>query len=636
MAKDAKYTADDIQDLNDRSHVRMRTQIYLGNTHPATYKIPLLMSDEFKIKEVEFIPAVYKAIGEVVDNALDEFSHITTKNKILRIDAKPNSGWYSVADNGRGIPIEQKLDRDGVKTWVPELVLSRLRSGRNFKDDKEVGVIGQNGVGSSCTNYCSSEFNVTIQRDGKQYNQQFVDGASKVHKPKIAPHTGTSGTTVSFQLDPLVFKTVTIPDELMENRAVEIAMTNPDVTVEYNGVKHRYKKGLHDVVARLANGKTYHCFEINEANIIGEIFVVLDAHNELDEQMYTWVNSSLLFDGGKCNTQFFNAFFDRVITHLEKEAKKQKAEVTRNDVRRGLLVLANLKVKNPEYDSQAKTRLTGPDLRKDLVGSLDAQWKVFAKNSSIWLAEVLEYATDRHHKNADADAIDEHEKKKKLKKKVDGLLDATGRDRSSCCLLVTEGESASAGCCEVRDPSTIGAFALTGKINNVYGTTPAQLLKMGKITDLLSAIGLTPGKKAIRNDLRYGRIYITTDSDYDGDNIMTLLVNLFYQHWPELFNPNYEPFIFRLTAPNVVASKNGKRIHFVTRNDYEAVKSKYVGWSIEYLKGLGSMNKTDWETVLSNPELLIPIISDAHFSDTLTLLFSPDSDRRKQWLQQVL
>lgn len=635
MAKDKTYTAADVEDLGDRDHVRLRTQIYLGNTHPATYTIPLLTEAGFTVKEVEFIPAVYKAIGEVIDNSLDEFSHLTMKNKVLKIEAIPSTGRYLIGDNGRGIPIEQKVDRNGEKTWVPEMMLGRLRSGRNFKDEKEVGVIGQNGVGSACTNYCSSEFEVTIHRDGKRYYQRFTDGANNLSKPKVTKLTSHTGTEVSFQLDPQVFKSVALPDELMKNRAIEIAMTNPDVTVDYNGTKYRYKKGMQDVVTNMTGEKTSFCFSVNEANVTGEIYVVLDAHWGLDEQMYTWVNSSLLFDGGKCNTQFFNAFFDHVTSHLESGAKKQKAEVTRNDIRKGLLVLANLKVKNPEYDSQAKTRLTGPDLRKELVNTLDIHWKTFAKKSTDWLTEVLEHATERHHRDEDANAIDEHEKKKKLKKKVDGLLDATGRDRSKCRLLVTEGESASSQVCEARDPSTIGAFALTGKINNVYGTTPAQLLKMGKITDLLSAIGLTPGKKAIRSDLRYGGVYITCDADYDGSDIFTLLTNLFYQFWPELMDPRYGPFIFRLTAPNVVASKGGKRVHFVTRADYEKVKTKYAGWNIEYLKGLGSMNKNDWETVLSNPDVLIPIIDDGDISPTLELLFGPDADLRKKWLETV-
>ena len=170
MAKDQNYTAADIEDLGDREHVRLRTQIYLGGMYPTAYQIPLLTEDTLRVADVEFIPSVYKAIGEVVDNCLDEFSQITSKVKLLKIDAHPEIGKYTITDNGRGIPIEQKTDRHGKLTWVPELVLSRLRSGRNFKEGKEVGVIGQNGVGAACTNYCSTEFEVVVHRDKKKYH----------------------------------------------------------------------------------------------------------------------------------------------------------------------------------------------------------------------------------------------------------------------------------------------------------------------------------------------------------------------------------------------------------------------------------------------------------------------------------
>lgn len=635
--KDKKYTAADITDLGDREHVRLRTQVYLGSMSPTTYSIPILTEDQFNIENVEFIPAVYKAIGEIIDNSLDEFSQISSKVKLLKIEAKPETGWYKINDNGRGIPIEQKEDRSGKTTWVPELVLSRLRSGRNFSADKEVGVIGQNGVGSACTNFCSSDFEVTVKRDNQQYVQKFVDGVNKISKPRITTlASSATGTEITFQLDPLVFKDVSLPEKLIHNRAIEIALTNPDVTVDYNGLRYRFKKGFHDFIASIAGDKQTYCFNIDGDNIAGEIFIVFDAHSNIDEQMFTWVNSSLLFDGGKCNTQFLNAFYSRTIAHLEKEAKRARAEITKNDVRQGLLVLANLKIKNPEYDSQAKTRLTGPDLRLELVDSIETQWKTFSKKVDSWLSQVLSRATDRHHLKADSTAIDEHEKKKKLRKTVPGLLDATSKTRSSCQILITEGDSASGQISMSRNPATTAAFALTGKINNVYGCKPAEILKMGKITDLLTAIGLTPGKKAIRSDLHFGRIVIATDADYDGDNIFTLLTNLFFYCWPELFDPRYEPILYRMVAPNVCLVRGKQRIHFAKRSEYELAKANYKGYEVNYYKGLGSMSKADWDMCLSNESTaFIPILDDGNMKNIMRLLFGDDADARKTWLTNV-
>lgn len=621
------YTGKDILVLTDREHVRKRTNVYLGNMNPTLYQIPNLSANTLELLDVEFIPAAYKAVGEILDNSIDEFTHTVGKTKELTFNTNPATGTYTVGDNGRGIPID--IHATGRRT--AEVVLGSLRSGRNFSDDKVTGVMGVNGVGAACTNYCSSEFNVKIRRDKKLYTQQFINGAETVTEPVIKNTTvlGT-GTEVTFTLDNTVFKDVALPDELLRNRAIEVAMTNPEITVKFNGEEFKYKKGLVEVVARIASGKQFHSFSVKGENITGEVFVILNGHDGIDEQMYTWVNSSMLFDGGKCNTQFFNAIFDRTIEHLKGPAKKARTVVTRNDVRTGLLVLADLKIKNPEYDSQAKTRLTGPDLRKEMVQSVELHWKGFSKHASTWLDNILIRATRRHQAAEDAGAQKDHEKK--IGKRVPGLLDATSKNRMDCRVLITEGDSAKGQISMSRDPKTTAAFALTGKINNVYDATPAQVLKMGKLTDLLSAIGLTPGKKADLDRLNFGQVVIATDADYDGDDIFTLLVNLFYKFWPETMSAE-RPVIHRMTAPNVCLVKGKKRIHFARRSDYEAVKHKYTGYDIRYYKGLGSMSKEDWDMCLSGEtETITPVVADDRLPQVMKLLFGDSADDRKAWL----
>jgi len=185
---------------------------------------------------------------------------------------------------------------------------------------------------------------------------------------------------------------------------------------------------------------------------------------------------------------------------------------------------------------------------------------------------------------------------------------------------------------EARDPQTVGSFPLSGKINNVYGKTVAQVLQMGKITDLLSACGLVPGQKASVQDLRYGKIIIATDADFDGDDIFTLLTNLFYQFWPELFTG--KPIIHRLVAPNICLTKGNKRIHFATLALYNKQKRKYKGWEVHYYKGLGSMEREDWDMILSGKtNTLIPITNDDDMDETFELLFGNNTEARKNWLQ---
>lgn len=621
MPRKREYTAKDIEVLEEREHVRLRTQVFLGNMKPAVYPVPLFLGNEFKVTNIEFIPAVYKAVGEVIDNSIDEFSQIDIRNKHLLIEAHPMFGMYTIEDNGRGVPIT----KHPTGPHTPEVVYNQLRSSRNFGDDKEAGVIGQNGVGSSAVNFCSTEFKVDIRRDGKRYRQTFSEGGLKVSKPSIRKGNGKTGTRVEFQLDPKVFKDITLPNDLMENRAMEIALTNPGVTAEYNGKKYKFRKGFEDMVKKISN----HYFKFEDNGM--EWFVIFGVNESLDEQIFTWVNSSLLFDGGICNTQFLNAFYDKTTEFLAKDAKKQKCEVTKNDVRKHLLIIGNLRISDPEYDAQSKTRLTGPGMRKKIDAMIAKDWTLFTRRNKDWFAEVLDRAMIRHHARTNKSAINEH--KKNLSRKIPKLMDATGKNRRECSLLVTEGDSASAMITEVRDPDTQGALPLMGKINNVYGSSVAELLKMGKISDLLTAIGLIPGHRAMRSELNFGKVILATDADIDGGDIFCLEVNLFFSFWPELLDIRYDPFIYRLIAPNVCATKGNKRVHFATRDEYEAVKSKYKSWNIRYYKGLGSMEEEDWEMILSGEtNTLIPIQDDGNMGAVLKLLFSPDTDARKEWL----
>ena len=615
------YTADDIKVLSDREHVRLRTQVYLGNTSPSTYSVPLFI-DGFRIEDVEFIPAVYKAVGEIIDNSIDEFAHITVPNKVLSITANPLLGEYTIGDNGRGIPI----GKHETGRYTPEVALGSLRSGRNFEEELQQGVIGQNGVGSACTNYCSTEFRVDIHRDGKRYRQSFTEGGLKISKPSIRKANAKTGTEISFQLDGEVFSDTSLPAELMQNRAIEVALTNPGVTASYNGKKYKYRKGFDDIVRKISSD--FFKFEADGV----DFYVIFDVHDGIDEKIFSWVNSSLLFDGGLCNTQFLNAFYDRAVKHLAPQAKKAKCEVTKNDVRKNLLVLGNLRISNPEYDAQSKTRLTGPNMRKDMAELVDEQWTSFSRKNKDWLNVVLERAIIRYHSSANKKAVKEHQKK--LSRRVPKLVDATSKNRWECQLLITEGDSAARKITEARNPKIHAALPLSGKINNVHGSTVAQVLNMGKVTDLLTAIGLVPGQRALRSELNYGKIVIATDADVDGGDIFTLLVNLLFSYWPELFDPAYDPIVYRLLAPNVCATKGTKRVHFPTRMEYEKAKGRYKGHKIKYYKGLGSMVKADWEMILSGKtDTLVPVVDDGKMRDTLKLLFGKDADARKEWLQ---
>lgn len=623
-----EYTSDDVLVLDDIQHVRLRTAVYLGNMNEVTLSVPSFVNNNFSVSEMTFVPAALRAVCEIIDNAVDEFTNAKTPKATLTVSFDPSNRKIVVGDNGRGVPIT----KHATGPYTPEVVFGSLRSGRNFKEGKEAGVRGMNGVGSSVTNFTSTLFEIDVVRDGQKYHQEFRDGSNMRGVPTITKTASKkTGTQIGFILDEAVYKNANIPEELLLAVLQGVALCNPTVTVDYKNVstnaahKFSYPKGFEDVIKKMAD--RYYAFKDGNR----EFFVIPDSHTQLDEQVYTWVNSGLLLDGGLCNAQFVNAFCDAAVEACAPLAKKQKCEVTKNDVRRGLLIIGNLKVSDPEFDSQAKTRLTGPNMRNEIKQLVSAGWAGFSRKNKDWLESVVARAAERHHGQTAKDAA--KEVTKKSNKPVPGLLDAVNSRRSQTSVIITEGLSAASMIENVRDATKIGSFPLTGKTNNVWGCKPGEVLAMSKLTNLLAALKLIPGKKAVRADLHFGSVWIASDADPDGDYIFTSMVCLMYNFWPELFDPNLPPYVYRLVAPNVCVTKGNKRIHFVRRDEYEAVKDKYRGWQVNYYKGLGSMEGEDWKMILNNPDCLVPIVEDGTIRDTLELLFGPNADRRKEWLQ---
>ena len=620
------YTDKDIEVLSDIEHVRLRTNVYLGSTVPTEFNIPIFHENDFELKTFTFIPAVYRAICEVIDNSIDELIQCGVKNPTITIDCQPLLGIYSISDNGRGIPIT----KHSTGKYTPEVVLSELRSGRNFKNDREIGVKGVNGVGVSVVNFCSTYMNVIIHRDGKVYKQQFTNGGSDISKPSIRKSTANKqGTTVEFQLDNQVFSDVSLPQDVVESIAKETAFTNPGLTVKYNKKTFKYNKGFQDVIRKTT--KTYYCF--NADNI--EYFFLPYPNNQTN--IFTWVNSSLLLDGGICNTQFSNAFIQKTINSLTAKlsAKEQKIiSFNRSDVDKTFMAFGNIKTDAPQYDAQAKTKLVGPSFRKTFDQLINDQWSDFSRKQKNWLNEILTQARARQLNIENEKAAKLHEKKlKSAVKTIVNLIDATSRTRKRCQLIICEGLSAAAAFTEVRDPAYTASLPLTGKVNNVRGMSPAQILKLPKYTELMTAIGLVPGRKADLSKLRYGRIIIATDSDVDGGHILTLLINFFQWCWPELLNSK-RPFLYRLLAPNVIASKGKQKRYFASLSEYEKQKAKYKSWHIDYIKGLGSMQRDDYAEILSKDKYLLPIVDDGNLQETLDMLFGSDVSQRVEWLSK--
>lgn len=374
----------------------------------------------------------------------------------------------------------------------------------------------------------------------------------------------------------------------------------------------------------MINKESYYKF--SDENL--DIYVVFD-YEEAPDIVFSWINGCYLFDGGIANKQAVDKFVQKIDEYFDVQTKKQKVKMVKDDIFKNTILLVRAKVSDPVYDSQAKIRFKGPSFKAKIDSLFDAQWDNFTKKHKEELQSFFDNCLSRSNKTA----VKQAEKKANKIEFIQGFIDATSTDRSKCWLLLTEGLSASSQISSARDPSTIATLPLSGKINNVFEATPAQLLQMQKITQMLSVIGLVPGKPAIRESLNYGKVAIATDADPDGDSIFVLLVNIFYQFWPELLQDQKDPFLYRMVAPNIVVVKGDKRIHFPTKQLYEAKKHTLTGkYHLEYMKGLGSMTIRDWEMCLENKNTFTPIIDDGKIGELMNMFFGNDSDLRKEWL----
>jgi len=448
MSSTKEYSGKDIKVLSDHEHVRLRTSIYLGSTEMTTYEIPIFTNDNIEIKQKSFIPALFKSFNEISDNAIDELTQLTKKDKKITYHHDTITNRFKICDNGRGVPIDI---HEQTNTYTPETVFTQLRSGRNFDDDaKDSGVIGTNGVGSSCVAMLSEEFHVQIKRDNTFYEQMYRDGTTVIETPMINTlKSKETGTCIEYKIDTSLpqFESIKIDHEMIENRVFEIAVNNPNLELSYSRKQldddgdeeqisktFQFKGGMSEYLKRVSD--SFFEFKYESEDFTAKYYIVLDKYRGIDEKIFVYVNSSLLFEGGTASHMFFNTFFSSVCDGLKKEAKKRKIELNKNDVKQNLLILADVKMKNPRYDNQSKTRLISQEIKKHIDKMISNQISKFLSSNKVWVSEILDRAEFRQ-RIAD---MTEVKKKQKKKGKLAKLIDCYTKDRNQATIVFSEGD----------------------------------------------------------------------------------------------------------------------------------------------------------------------------------------------------
>jgi DNA gyrase/topoisomerase IV subunit B len=631
---------EEIIQLSDYAHVRFKTEMYFGSRNPHTQEI--LSYDENNlpvIKETTWVPALYTAFREIFDNALDEVVGHGHGNCIdVEFDEKQLR--FLVRDNGRGIPID--ID-EKTGQHMATIALTRLRAGRNFADRKQVA--GTNGIGASGTNFCSEWMTLTIHRDGCRWEQSFHENLMgfqaddiMMSEPRIVKVSGNkTGTQVECKLSREVFEKIPklkdnmiLPEDFIRSRIVEIAAVNPQVKFTFNGekikVNSRIEKNFFENAIHLS---------VVEEDFSSDFYLVPNFLTD-GEFYHSIVNNIPAFNGGSHMDGFRRSFYKNLLSELKTEIRKRKLTPNNSDIQQRLLVYNVTRMKAPDFDSQSKTRLINEHAQKIVQKHLDNSdvYKQIIKKNSQWIDEIFRRCAERTHKK-DAEEIKKLNKKN-LRNKIAKLNDATGKDRSKCILIVTEGDSAVAGMMNVRDPSIHAGMPVRGKVMNVYDLDQKRILANEELSNLMSAIGLSLNVRAVRSELNFGKVFIAADMDHDGANITALMINFFYKFWPELFDPSLPAFFYIFQTPFIIAERGNERKYWYARNHHEfdpIEYSKSTGWEVSRAKGLGTLNKEDWAHSLKNPEL-IPVLDDGKLNPTLDLIFNPNrADDRKEWMQ---
>lgn len=622
--------SENIRKLSPYQHVRLRTSVYYGSTAPHT-QLVLDYQNQAALVETTWVPAVWTTFREIVDNALDE---VVAHGHGSRIDITydPVTKEFSVSDDGRGIPIDWDEQHNCHKAT---LALSELMSGRNF--DERTNTAGMNGIGASGVNFCSEWFSVDIMRDGQRFQQSFAEGndifgdALQLSEPKITKKSGRSGTTVKWKLSSKVFAQMTLPLEFVKNRVWELASANPTVKFSFNNESIKIKNPEKGLFGSLP---TFSVVAENAAAGFDSRFVLVPNFVSGGDHCHSLVNNISVFNGGSHIDSFKKHFVSNLLSTLTRESKRRGLTPNRSDVLDGLLIYNITRMNRPDFDSQSKTRLINEEVDGWIRTSLEDErtLKKLIRDNSEWIDSIYARCAARTQKRDDADTA--KMARKLLRNKVPKLMDATGRDRSKCILLLTEGDSAISMASSVRDPEIHGGLPLRGKILNTRGENNKTILDNAILQDIMSSIGLVLGQRVDRTSLRYGQVWITCDADTDGANIMALLVNFFYQAWPELFDPQQPPFFRVFSTPFVIQEDRKGNRHYWYADDVQNYRAEdWKGCTKPTrAKGLGSLEEIDWANSLTNPRL-ISLLDDGQLDETLDLIFnSSRAADRKTWM----
>ena len=628
----AKKIEEKYQELSEIQHILIRPSMWVGSIKSEEKDAFVYNSKtgKFEMKIVNYIPAMLKVVDEVISNSCDEFrrkDNMGLTELYVKIDK--DNGEIIVRDNG-GIPIVKHKEA-GI--YVPEFIFGRLRTSSNYDDTEDRNVIGTNGVGSALCNVFSTYFEIESADGKNEFHRSWSNNMEKLNDDlKVTKcDKKTHFTQTRFKLDFSRFDTdlKTFDNDfinIIHKRCIDAAAANPGLKVIFNN-------GNEDIEWKFKNLDEYVDLYSNILNISDKI----PFENDL---CTAWIfpDSSVdvgFVNGAECSKgthmrALRNEINQTVVDYITKKDKIK--DLTTRGVDNKYSIFININVSNPSYDSQTKDTLTTPIEKFSKDENL--KWEVSDKFlNKILKSEIVALVRDWYKQKSAAE--DEKALRKinretnKGLKRPDKYITCSSKIKSRRQLWIFEGDSAKAGLRGGRNPEIQAGLIMRGVPLNCYGMTPVQIMKNEVFNDIVTVLGLKWGKEFNIEDLNFGKIVISTDADYDGDKIASLLL-LFFNNWPELFD---KEIICRNIAPIIISRKGKDCKKFYSFEEFKNEEKKLKGYSHKYVKGLGGLNNEESKEMYQEPKFLYFKRDEATDSMFRKWFNKSDSNVRKDMLK---
>ncbi len=640
----SSYSASNIQVLEGLEAVRKRPAMYIGD-----------ISEK----------GLHHLVNETVDNSIDE----AMAGYCTHIEVTINEDEsITVQDNGRGIPVDMhaKLHKSAL-----EVVMTVLHAGGKFDKGSYKVSGGLHGVGVSCVNALSSHMKSQVFRDGKIYQQEYEQGRP-LYPVKTVGETELRGTRQQFWPDPTVFTTTHYQWDIISRRMRELAYLNAGIHItlrdmrpdEEGNVREEIfhaKDGLKEFV-RYIDRHRDHLFDdviyLKTEKQGVPIEVAIMYNTGYNENIHSYVNNINTIEGGTHLTGFRMALTRTLKAYADADAaiskniEKAKVEITGEDFREGLTAVISIKVAEPQFEGQTKTKLGNSEVAgavQQAVGeALTNYLEEHPKEARLICDKVLLAATARVAARKARESV-------QRKNPMTGgglpgkLADCSSRDPKSCEIFLVEGDSAGGSAKQGRDRYTQAILPLRGKILNVEKVMWHKVFESESVMNIIQSIGVRFGvdgeddKEANIDKLRYDKIIIMTDADVDGSHIDTLIMTLFYRFMPRIIQ---EGHLYIATPPLYLCSyKNKVKEYCYTEQQRQAFIDKYAdgiddGKNIhtQRYKGLGEMNPEQlWETTMDPKQRLlkqVTIENAAQADEIFSMLMGDDVEPRRQFIEQ--